>query len=36
MIGYLSVLAHFESFSKGVLDSKDIIFYVTMIFSDCS
>jgi ABC-2 type transport system permease protein len=31
VIGYLSVQAHFESFSKGVLDSKDIIFYVTMI-----
>jgi ABC-2 type transport system permease protein len=31
VIGYLSVQSHFESFSKGVLDSKDIIFYVTMI-----
>ena len=31
VIGYLSVQQHFESFSKGVLDSKDIIFYVTMI-----
>ena len=31
VIGYLSVQAHFESFSKGVIDSKDIIFYVTMI-----
>src|SRR5580698_8567302 len=31
VIGYFSVQAHFESFSKGVLDSKDIIFYVTMI-----
>ena len=31
VVGYLSVLAHFESFSKGVIDSKDIIFYVTFI-----
>jgi len=31
VIGYLSVQQHFESFSKGVLDSKDIVFYVTMI-----
>ncbi len=31
VIGYFSVQAHFESFSKGVLDSKDIVFYVTMI-----
>ena len=31
VIGYLSVQAHFESFSKGVIDSKDIVFYVTMI-----
>ncbi len=31
VIGYLSVQQHFESFSKGVVDSKDLIFYVTMI-----
>jgi ABC-2 type transport system permease protein len=31
VIGYLSVQAHFESFSKGVLDSKDLVFNVTMI-----
>jgi ABC-2 type transport system permease protein len=28
---YLSVLSHFDSFSRGVLDSKDIIFYFSMI-----
>lgn len=32
VISYLSVLQHFDSFSKGVLDSKDIIFYVSVIF----
>ncbi len=31
VIGYFSVQAHFESFSKGVIDSKDLVFYVTMI-----
>jgi ABC-2 type transport system permease protein len=32
VISYLSVLTHFEPFSKGVIDSKDVIFYVSMIF----
>lgn len=32
VIAYLSVFQHFESFSKGVLDSKDVIFYVSVIF----
>lgn len=32
VIGYMSVLSHYESFSKGVMDSKDIIFYLTVIF----
>jgi ABC-2 type transport system permease protein len=31
-IGYLSVVSHFEPFAKGVIDSKDVIFYATMIF----
>jgi len=29
---YLSVTQHFDSFSKGVLDSKDILYYASMIF----
>jgi ABC-2 type transport system permease protein len=29
---YLSMLTHFESFAKGVLDSKDAVFYLTVIF----
>ena len=32
VISYLSVLSHFESFSKGVIDSKDLIFYLSAIF----
>ena len=31
-LSYLSVLTHFESFARGVLDSKDLVFYVTVIF----
>jgi ABC-2 type transport system permease protein len=32
VIGYLSVVTHFESFAKGVIDTKDLIFYFSMIF----
>ncbi|MEX2261019.1 MAG: ABC transporter permease subunit [Bryobacteraceae bacterium] len=32
VIAYLSVMSHFEPFSKGVLDTKDIVFYLSMIF----
>jgi ABC-2 type transport system permease protein len=31
-LNYLSLTTHMENFSKGVVDSKDVIFYVTMIF----
>ena len=32
VIGYMSVLTHFEPFAKGVIDTKDVIFYASMIF----
>jgi len=32
VLAYLSVATHSESFMKGVLDSKDAIFYLTVIF----
>jgi ABC-2 type transport system permease protein len=32
VISYLSVIRHYESFSKGVLDSKDAIYYLSVIF----
>jgi ABC-2 type transport system permease protein len=32
VIGYCSVVTHFEPFAKGVIDSKDVIFYVSTIF----
>jgi ABC-2 type transport system permease protein len=33
VISYLSVLTHYEeSFAKGVLDAKDAVYYVTLIF----
>lgn len=31
VMAYLSIITHFESFSKGMLDSKDAIFYVSLI-----
>jgi ABC-2 type transport system permease protein len=32
VMSYMSVTDHFESFAKGVLDSKDLIFFVSLIF----
>ena len=32
VMAYLSVITHFESFSKGLIDSKDTIFYVSLTF----
>lgn len=32
VISYMSVLTHFEPFSKGVIDTKDVVFYLSMIF----
>jgi gliding motility-associated transport system permease protein len=32
ILSYISVTQHFDSFGRGVLDSKDAIFYVTAIF----
>jgi gliding motility-associated transport system permease protein len=31
-VAYLSVLQHFDSFSKGVLDLKDVLYYMSAIF----
>jgi ABC-2 type transport system permease protein len=32
VLAYMSVIPHFESFAKGVFNTKDAIFYVSMIF----
>ncbi len=32
VLSYMSVVTHFESFAKGVLDTKDAVFYVALIF----
>lgn len=32
VLSYMSVITHFESFSKGLLVSKDAVYYVTLIF----
>ena len=31
-MAYCSVNKHYESFTKGVLDSKDAIYYISLIF----
>jgi ABC-2 type transport system permease protein len=32
VLSYMSVITHFESFGRGVLDSKDAVYYLTVIF----
>jgi ABC-2 type transport system permease protein len=32
VLAYLSVLQHFDSFSKGVVDSKDVVYFASVIF----
>jgi ABC-2 type transport system permease protein len=32
VLSYMSVIRHFESFAKGVLDSKDAVYYVSLTF----
>ncbi len=32
VVAYLSVVTHFEGFAKGVIDTKDVVFYLSMIF----
>ena len=30
VLAYFSVVAHFDSFSKGLIDSKDVIYYLSL------
>jgi len=32
VLNYLSIVTHFDNFSRGILETKDLIFYVSMIF----
>jgi len=32
VLAYMSVITHYESFGKGVLDTKDAVYYVSLIF----
>jgi ABC-2 type transport system permease protein len=32
VLSYLTVVTHFEPFSKGILDTKDAVYYVSVIF----
>lgn len=31
-VAYCSILTHFEPFSKGIIDTKDVVFYISAIF----
>ena len=31
-LNYMSIVTHFDNFAKGLLDSRDVIFYLSMIF----
>jgi ABC-2 type transport system permease protein len=32
VLAYFSVITHFESFGKGVVDTKDAVYYLSLIF----
>jgi ABC-2 type transport system permease protein len=32
VLGYMSVVRHYEPFSKGVIDSKDAVYFASLIF----
>jgi ABC-2 type transport system permease protein len=32
IVNYLSIVTHFDNFAKGVIDTKDVVFYLSMIF----
>lgn len=32
VMGYMSVVAHFEPFSKGLIDTKDAVYFLSLIF----
>jgi ABC-2 type transport system permease protein len=32
VVNYLSIVTHFDNFSKGLIETKDIVFYLSMIF----
>jgi ABC-2 type transport system permease protein len=32
IVSYLSIVTHFEGFAKGVIDLKDVVYYLSMIF----
>src|SRR5579872_2621992 len=32
VLSYMSVITHFESFAKGVVDTKDAVYYLSLIF----
>lgn len=33
VVNYLSILKHFENFSKGVIDTRDVVYYLSFVFA---
>jgi len=31
-VNYLSIVSHFDGFVRGVIDTKDVVYYLSMIF----
>ena len=32
VLNYLSIVTHFDNFARGVIETKDVVFYISMIF----
>jgi ABC-2 type transport system permease protein len=32
VLNYLSIVSHLDSFTRGIIDTKDVIYYFSMIF----
>jgi ABC-2 type transport system permease protein len=32
LLGYISVINHYEDFSKGLIELKDVVYYLSLIF----
>jgi ABC-2 type transport system permease protein len=32
VLGYISVINHYEDFSKGLIELKDVVYYLSLIF----
>jgi len=32
VLNYISIVSHLDSFTRGIIDTKDVIYYFSMIF----